>query len=268
MKNTFLSYGGGVDSTALLVMAANKEIELDGVVFCNVGDDSERPATLRYVREVAEPFAKAHDIPFIVLQRTKRDGTPETLYQRVMRPDARSVPIPVYMANGAPGNRTCTGDFKIKLVNAYHRKHGATSRDPGVTVLGITFDQLHRMADSKVKYIVNSYPLAERGIKRIDCMNIIRRAGLVVPPKSSCWFCTYQRLSSWRELRDEAPALFSKACGMEQHANVIRQRIGKDAVWLTRYNKPLEKAVGDASQPSLFAGMIEDDACESGYCFV
>lgn len=57
-----VSYGGGVQSTALLALATRARIPHRTFLFCNVGDDSEHPATLRCVREVATPFAAAHGI--------------------------------------------------------------------------------------------------------------------------------------------------------------------------------------------------------------
>ena len=81
------SYGGGVQSTAALVLAAEGHIDFPLFLFANVGDDSENPATLRYVREQAEPYAASHDIELVEL--TKRD----TLRERVMRSE-RSVAIP------------------------------------------------------------------------------------------------------------------------------------------------------------------------------
>lgn len=42
-----VSYGGGVQSTALLVLAAQRRIDYPLFLFANVGDDSENPATVR-----------------------------------------------------------------------------------------------------------------------------------------------------------------------------------------------------------------------------
>src|SRR5579863_9688817 len=95
------SYGGGVQSTAALVLAAQGRIDYQTFLFCNVGADSENPATLAYVRDVARPFAARHDLAFHELERVKRDGSVETIYQRIMRPESRSIGIPVYLASGA-----------------------------------------------------------------------------------------------------------------------------------------------------------------------
>ncbi|MCX5340244.1 hypothetical protein [Streptomyces atratus] len=84
-----ISYGGGVQSTALLVLAARREIDYSTFLFANVGDDSEHPATLAYVREIALPYAVRAGLDLRQLERRRRDGSTETLMQRLNRPDTR-----------------------------------------------------------------------------------------------------------------------------------------------------------------------------------
>lgn len=119
------SYGGGHQSTALMVLAVRGVIPTRTFLFCNVGDDSEHPGTLEYVREVAQPYADHHGIDLQTLVRRRRDGTEETLWGRLMQEGSRSLPIPVRMSNGAPGNRSCTADFKIRVVSRWLKRHGA-----------------------------------------------------------------------------------------------------------------------------------------------
>jgi hypothetical protein len=102
-----VSYGAGVQSTSLLVLAAQRRIDFPVFLFANVGNDSEDPATLAYLRQHAIPYAAAHDVELHELHRTRRDGSHETLYGRLTRPGSRSLPIPVRMSNGAPGTRSC-----------------------------------------------------------------------------------------------------------------------------------------------------------------
>ncbi|MFE1787169.1 hypothetical protein ACFW7J_01990 [Streptomyces sp. NPDC059525] len=129
-----ISYGGGVQSTALLVLAARRDISYATFLFANVGDDSEHPATLAYIRDVAAPFAASAGLELHQLRRTRRDGTTETLMERLNRPGIRSIPIPVRMANGAPGRRSCTADFKIKVVGGGGWGHGENTHTPPTTV--------------------------------------------------------------------------------------------------------------------------------------
>jgi len=67
-----VSYGGGVQSLALLVLAAQRRIGFPVFPFANTGDDSEDPATLDYVRTVAMPYAAEHGIELHVLHRFRR----------------------------------------------------------------------------------------------------------------------------------------------------------------------------------------------------
>jgi integrase len=102
-----ISYGGGVQSTALLAMAAAGTIAFRRFLFANVGDDSEHPATLDYLHRWAVPFAAAHHLELIELRRVRRDGRLETLYGRLTDPDTRFIPIPARGSSGAPGRRLC-----------------------------------------------------------------------------------------------------------------------------------------------------------------
>lgn len=260
------SYGGGVQSTAVLVLAATGKIDYRTFLFCNVGDDSEHPATLRYVHEVAMPYAEANVLELIELQRT-RFGEPETLYQRLTRPGSRSIGIPVRMAgSGAPGNRACTGDFKIKVIAKWLREHGATPKEPATCGLGISLDEFQRMrSDSGIAYEKLAYPLIDLRMDRAQCMRVIEGAGLPVPPKSSCWFCPFHSLQVWQQMRQNEPHLFQKACELEAHI-IERMNMLKpgDAAYFTRKLKPLAQATTELVQDSLF----DDDMCESGYCMV
>jgi hypothetical protein len=278
------SFGGGVQSTAVLVLAAQGELDVDAFLFANVGDDSEHPATLRYVHEVAMPYAAAHGIALHELRKTRRDGSVETLYGRLMRAGSKSIGIPVRLSgSGAPARRNCTADFKIRVIAAWCYRHGARRTTPATTLLGISLDEFQRMRnDSGIPHTRLGYPLIDRRMSRMDCMNLIVRAGLPVPPKSSCWFCPFHSLRAWQELRDREPSLFARACELEttltaRAKTLVRKnpayRPEDQAVFMTRRMVPLARAVGEARQPRLFGeverlGEGEEDACESGFCLL
>ena len=75
----YFSFGGGVQSTAVLVLAAQGRVQYDAFLFSNVGNDSENPATIAYVENVAKPFAAAHGIELVELQKRRRTGEAVTL---------------------------------------------------------------------------------------------------------------------------------------------------------------------------------------------
>lgn len=260
-----VSYGGGVQSTALLVLAAQRRIDFGTFLFANVGDDSEHPATLRYVREVAAPYAAEHGVTLHILERRRRDGTTETLWERLVRPGSRSIPIPVRMSNGAPGRRSCTADFKIRVVGRWLREHGATKDAPAQVAIGISVDEIHRANRRRSEpHEEIVYPLLDQGLRRTDCVDIIERAGLAVPPKSACFFCPFKTLQQWQEMRRSEPDLFEKASALE--ATLIAQRValGRDPAYLTRRGKPLPEAIPEAAPLPL--AHSDDAECDSGWC--
>lgn len=265
MLNVF-SYGGGVQSTAALVLAAQGRIAYTTFLFCNVGDDSENPETLRYVSEIACPYAQDHGLTLLKLQKRRCTGDLDTLYGRLTRPGSSSIGIPIRLANGAPGNRTCTADFKILVVAQWTKRQGATPENPATIGLGISLDEFQRMRkDSGIAHERLAYPLIDLYLDRSACVQIIRQAGLPVPPKSSCWFCPFHSIQVWQTMRHQQPDLFAKAVALEHLFNEKRAQQGRDQVWLTNKLKPLEKVTTDLLQAELFE---ETDACESGYCLV
>ncbi|MFJ3501308.1 phosphoadenosine phosphosulfate reductase [Streptomyces sp. NPDC090135] len=260
------SFGGGVQSTAALVLAARGELEYRTFIMANVGDDSEHPGTLRYLAEHAIPFAKAHDIELVVLDRVmKRSGEVRTLFQDLTREGSRSLKIPVRMSNGAPGTRSCTASFKIKVIADELKRRGATADRPATVGIGISLDEIGRANNRRCEpHERIEYPLLERGIRRIDCARIIRGAGLPVPPKSSCWFCPFHRPEAWHEMRRSEPELFEKACQLEALLNRRRDELGKDHVYLTRFARPLREAIPDGVDTLPFDEF--DTGCDSGWC--
>jgi hypothetical protein len=255
------SYGGGVQSTAALVLAARREIDFDTFLFANTGDDSEHPATLRYVREVAMPYAAGRGIALHELSRVKRDGTVETLMGRISNPDRKSVGIPVRMQSGAPAIRSCTIDFKIRVI---HRWVKATVGKTGTwtTGLGISLDEISRArSGSDEERETLEYPLIDLRLSRQDCVNIIEREGIPVPGKSSCYFCPYHSRAFWARQQREEPELFARSAALERFLSERSQRLGHGPLYLTDALVPLDMAIVDVGQQELD---FEQFACAGG----
>jgi hypothetical protein len=256
----------------MIVLAVQGRIpNVDAALFANVGDDSEHPATLTFVRTIMQPWAQDHGLPVHELNRVVTRGPnagPETLWQRLMREGSRSLPIPVRMSNGAPGTRSCTADFKIKVVGRWLKAHGATPAEPATVCIGISTDEIQRVNNKKKEaYETIEYPLIDLELSRADCMNVIRHAGLPVPPKSACFFCPFHRPVMWAEMRRDDPALFAKSQLLEDTLNERRQELGKDPVYLTRFNKRLSDAIAEAQPPLFTDGHFNDGGCDEGYCW-
>lgn len=227
-----ISYGGGVQSTALIVLAAWKEIDYPLALFSNVGEDSENPATIDYVRSIAIPYASKHGVEIREIRKTRRDGSQDTLMNMIER-QKRSIPIPIRMeGTGRPGNRKCTGEFKIKPIAKATKEMGATPERPATIALGISTDEWKRMRDSAITHQRNAYPLIDLNLSRSDCANIIEAAGLPIPEKSSCYFCPFKSSAQWEELRVQHPELYQKSVDLENMLIARRVSLGLRPAYL------------------------------------
>jgi hypothetical protein len=143
---------------------------------------------------------------------------------------------------------------------------GATETDKATVMVGISTDEFYRASNRRPKpYEIMSYPLLDLGLSRLDCMNVIKAAGLPVPPKSACWFCPFHTVKQWRTLRADHPDRFEAAARLEDHLNAERAAKGKDEVFLSHTNTRLRRAI-----PELVPLPFDEDPvggeCDSGWC--
>lgn len=262
------SFGGGTQSMAALVLASRGELQYDHFLFANVGNDSEYDESLVYQEEHAKPFAAAHGLSLLELDKRRKDGSVETVYRSLMR-DNQSIAIPVRLERtGAPANRDCTVDFKIRVVARWLKRNGATAENPATVALGFSFDEWDRqVSESGFDHYGLEYPLITRRLRVDDCQRIILSAGLPIPPKSACWFCPLRRPVGWARMKRRRPDLFARSVELERVLNERRAAAGKGRIFFTDKLIPLDRAIGDqASFDDLVDGDDFGGGCVSGYC--
>lgn len=189
-----LNYGGGVNSTALLLQMHAQECwnrhEIH-VVFSDTG--CEWPETMEYIEDYAKPFCDAVGWPFVVVE--SKLGS---LYDYCVK--VKILPSRRY--------KWCSDKFKHRPLARYAKEF-----QPDIKVIGIDGGEDHRAKsnDPKVRF-----PLVEAGIDRDGCIRLIKKAGFPVPMKSGCYFCPMQRKDAWYWLREKHPGLFEKAVKVER----------------------------------------------------
>ena len=231
-----LSFGAGVNTVALMVMLVRDNAPLDGVVFADTG--GETPDTYESV-EVAKVYLAEHRIPFTVVRARRGEID---LYETALH--RRVIPSVQW--------RWCTRDFKVNPIHRYYRALGSHVNQ----YVGIAFDEVHRMKDSREAYITNLYPLVEKRLNRQHCIDLISDAGLPIPEKSGCYFCPFNSTDRWRRMLERHPGLFSKAIELEENSKhfpnqrltdqVFRER---DHVTLREYRRRLELGTDSAQIP-------------------
>ena len=240
-----LSFGAGVNTVALMVMLLRERAPLDGAVFADTG--GETPATYESL-EMARGYLADHGIPLtVVAARPRATDLYETAWRRRVIPSVQW--------------RWCTRDFKVKPIHRYYSELGGRVHQ----YVGIAFDEVHRMKESREEHITNLYPLIDQRMTRQDCVDLIVAAGLPVPEKSGCYFCPFNSTDRWRYLLHQQPHLFDKAVELEENSKHFpRQRLTdqvfreRDRVTLRDYRLRLLDGTETA--------IILDGAECGGYC--
>jgi len=189
-----LSYGAGVNSTALMIYLMKKKRRLDCVVFSDTG--GEMPETYRYL-SVADEYLTRHGVPFKTMRSTNT-----SLFDTCVRREV--VPSQVW--------RWCTRDYKVAPIYRYYRSLGSHVYQ----YLGIAYDELERMKDSRADYVTNLYPLVDEKITRGDCEDMIVEEGLPIPVKSGCFFCPFNTMERWHQVYENHRVLYRRAMLLEE----------------------------------------------------
>ncbi len=217
-----LSYGGGVNTVALMILLVRENLPLDEVVFADTG--GEVPETYGYLK-ISRTYLAKHNIPFKTVATRKR-GTLDLYASSWSR---RVIPSALW--------RWSTRDFKVIPIHRYYRSLSTHINQ----YMGIAYDEAERMKDSRVPFVTNLYPLVDRRITRSDCMTIIEAAGLPMPVKSGCFFCPFNSLDRWRWLHAEHPDLFLRAVELEENSKHFPDQRLTDQVFRNRENVTLRE---------------------------
>jgi len=225
-----LSYGAGVDSTGIIAGWCEQGLqETDPIQVIATSDTGgERPEWYDFIEQMQEWLAQ-HGFPPITMLR--KGGRQETLEENCLR--MNMLPSLAY------GYKGCSHKFKIEPQDKFYNNLPA-ARDVWAAgqlvtkMIGYEAREVKRWSrakksDEKYEY---EFPLVEWGWNRDDCLAAIKRVGMPMPRKSSCFFCPASTLPEIRQLRDEHPVLFARALALEANANLKTVKgLGRRFAW-------------------------------------
>ncbi len=230
LGKNYLSFGGGVNSVALMLWLIDHGIEFEAV-FSNHGGDY--PETYDYLNMLLD---RGYPITVLDARRNVR-GKLVDLYGECHE----------YKMIPSPYRRWCTYRYKIEPITKYCQK-------PAFMFLGISAEESHRARrDSEYIFgIVRDYPLVDHNIDRNQCKEIIRSHDLPIPPKSGCYFCPFMKKNEIQQLYHRCDDLFDKALILEKQAVEKSIKEGKQKIfYLHNSNLPLE-VIAMTNQVELF----------------
>ena len=198
-----LSFGAGVNSTALAILLVNEGWR-GQIVFADTG--CEWPDTYCFMDYFEAQWLRPRGFEIV---RLGQEWRAPSYAASVIEHCERHNTIP--MAHP----RWCTSNFKVRPL---HRWMTANKMTPETELIGIALEESWRMPS-------RARPLVERRIDRDACVHIIQTEGLDVPRKSGCYICPFQRDSQWHELWQRYPELYARAERLEQSRKARRARI-------------------------------------------
>lgn len=260
---TYLSLGGGIQSSAMLAMSvlgAHGVPKVDCAIFADT--KGEIDATYSWMVKL-KAWSEGRGVRVIITTKGSleedalglKSKHPESIPAFMKKPDGKRAILP----------RSCTLDYKIEAVRSEARRQmGLTKgqRAKGVKkslcLMGISLDEVIRMKPSPVDWIENTFPLVDAKLTREDCAVYCKEVFGEVPPRSSCYYCPHHSDSYWVWLRDRHPLEWEKAAVFDGKLRTASHSLSGE-VFLHSSLVPLKEVVLKPKASSLgeFGGECE-----------
>lgn len=195
-----LSWSGGKDSTASLILCHEHKIPIDYVIFSEVMFDNSRnisgenPDFMRFVKLKAIPIIQNMGYEVIIVHSNSDYVTEFNHIVTKSKHIERNGKRRGFVLGGM-----CKANsvLKVKPIHDFLRKY-----PEAIQIIGIAADETKRL--KRLKNNQRSI-LAEFNIKEIQTFDICRKYGLLNPlysmdDRCGCWFCPNQSIRSFAEL--------------------------------------------------------------------
>lgn len=228
-----LSFGGGVDSTALAAIDQHRSIAAtwlditenqlleaypkpDHVVFSDTGAETE--GTYANVKRLGN-----------YVTTVRRDN--ETIIEWTMR--LGNVPLM------PQSSHVCSLKFKGEVMAKWAKASGFINPTWLIGIEANEGKRSKRFTKPKGDGSEYRYPLQELGMTRADCIAFLQCVGWIVPPKSSCIFCPFKTLTELKDMHDNHQADWELSQKIEDNFEAMSHI--KHQRWLDA-GKPVNKA--------------------------
>lgn len=275
----FISYGGGVQSTAILTLLL-KEPHLfsyplpDLILFADTG--AEPPQIYQTVDKM---FSLLRDAGFQceTVYATNSNGDRMTNLDLPLpgRKSGGLTTPPWFIRNpdGSTGmsQRHCTQDFKINPITKRIREYLGVEptkrvKDKHGLWLGISVDEIQRAKPSLFPWQETRFPLIDLRWNRTDCALYVYRQLGFVPAKSACYMCPFINEKEWMRRKEYEPELFAMAVAVDQRIrDVPPSTFGLNGTpYLHRSCQPIADI---STQMNLFDSAVITEKDCGGHCW-
>jgi hypothetical protein len=272
MKPIIVSFGGGVQSTAMALMVLQGKLPRPDLwLFADTGDEPE--AVYPHVKKWRKRI-EAAGMPFEVLHRFEdKKALSDHVIERLedtgsgvfTPPFWLDCEIPERQGEKMPMRRKCTFEYKVKPLDKRSKEFAKVPRgykgEPLITKwLGISYDEIQRARISREPWFAFEYPLIDRRIRRGDCLKMLADAGETAP-RSACVYCPFHSDEEWRRVKKN-PKDWDKAVAFEKRIHELhaedRCMSMRGRPTLHRSGVALDEIDFSDRQETLFGDMAEE----------
>lgn len=223
-RMTFVvAYGGGVNSTAMLIGMRDRGLRPALITFADTG--GELPETYDFIRCFGKTW-ESWGFPPGVEVRTLYQGGFEGLEGQCLR--RSELPGLAY------GTRSCSIKYKGDPQDKYLKKWAKENSVSLPVLKAIGYDAGEGNRAKKLSGVPDLftawYPLVEWVWRREECVEVLKSNGYTNIPKSACFFCPAYKKWEVVKLSRTHPELFARAIQIERQAQVTTKR-GLGAHW-------------------------------------
>lgn len=204
-----VSFSGGKDSTAMLLMMIEKNMPVDDIIFCDTG--MEFPALYRHITQVEAYINRK--ITVIRSDKSYAYFLGEHVKLKGKHKGKRGYGHPDFQ------NRWCTAHLKRDVFMRYRSRHSSI-----VEYHGIAADEAHRTTKNQRKRRIGriEHPLVKWGVTGKQALAYCQKRGFSwdghynLFSRAGCWCCPLARISELRTLYKLYPALWARLRALDK----------------------------------------------------
>lgn len=275
-----ISWGGGTQSTALMLMALNGEYNIkkpDYIILSDTGDENEM--VYSQIFKVSKYVKDTYGVDIIITKKNKikldlpsmetlivKGGLGEkkqfktspyadlyqeqVLFYKGIIDQANLVPSWVINKDGNIGKmmgRQCTVEYKItQIIREIREREGLkrfNHKQHKINMyIGFSVDEMYRLKPSITPYINNVYPLYEAGLSKIDCIAYVERELGFKPKSSVCNMCYANRFDTIYDIYKNDKVSWEKLLVLDYAMEHKNQpKIRADEVYMFQWQAHMRK---------------------------
>ena len=223
-----MSWSGGKDSTASIILAHEHNEPIDSIVFVEVIYDlkrnisGENPEHINFIKNVAKPLFESWGYKVHIL-RSDKDyiGSFYHVIEDPRKHIEHKGKKAGFVTNGKCGIKR---DCKLKPLNKFYK----SIQDTCIQYVGIAIDEPKRLEtlrkDSTRISLLEKYGYTEEMAR-----DLCEKYGLLSPAykyskRQGCWFCPNAKLAEHKAIRESMPDVWEEFVSLENMPNLANYK--------------------------------------------